>query len=260
VGTGSALWEIAGNKGEGSRIAMLDTGIDLSHPDFSGADIVCGDLISPGGRGRDIDGHGTACASLILGMAPRCTLLSGRILDRAGSFTYDCLISGLYWAGARNADVVCVCAGARHSDSLVESKISELAAAGCVVVAAVGNHGRQGPGAGVFPARTPGCLAVGSANDAGDVSFFTNLPDDKDVFCLRGEEFRTVTLNGSHQLMTGTSASAAFLAGVLALAAGRRRLTGESWESIIRNACSRRTSARGEFLLLDPERLFSQAS
>jgi subtilisin family serine protease len=259
VDAGLSLWERAGNRGEESRIALLDTGIDLSHPRFAGANIVCGDLVSPGGTGRDIDGHGTACASLILSLAPHCTLLSGRILDRGGSFTYDCLISGLYWAGARKADIICICSGARQPDALAESKIMDLAAGGCAVVAAVGNHGRQGQGAGVYPARSPACFAVGTANDAGEVSFFSNLPKDKDVFCVKGEEFSAATLNGSHQPMTGTSASAAFLAGVLGLVASRRRSNGETWEMVLGKACSKRTSPRGDYLLFDPSGLFSQA-
>ncbi len=255
----AAFRDIAGNGGEGSRIALLDTGIDPSHPNFRNADIVVGDLIDPGGKGEDIDGHGTACAGLILSVAPRCTLLSGRIMDRGGAFTYDCLISALYWAAIRNADVICICSGARHTDLLADKKLGELEQTGCITVAAIGNHGRQGSSAGVYPARSSGCLAVGTATSNGELSSFTNVPEGKDLYCIPGEEFETAALNGSRQLMIGTSASAAVMAGMFGLLVAARRNSNAKWSESLLNASSKRTSSRGDYLLVDPARLLNQA-
>jgi subtilisin family serine protease len=255
-----ALWNRSPNRGKGSRIALLDTGIDLSNSVFNGADILTTDLVSPGSKGNDIDGHGTSCASIILTIAPNCTLLSGRIMDRSGSFTYDCLIGGLFWASTHKADIICICSGDREADTLVEKKISELAAAYCITVAAVGNHGRQGMGAGLFPARGPGSFAIGTANTNGELSYFTDVPAEKPVYCLPGEEFPSASLGGSHQLITGTSASAAALAGVLGLVvSGRNRAVGMDWEEVMAGGSSKCNSPRGDYMLVDPMKLFSAA-
>lgn len=252
------LWDITPGKGEGSRIALLDTGVDVSHPDFRNSDIICGDMINPGDRGWDIDGHGTACAGIILAIAPRCTLLSARIMDRGGSFTYDCLISGLYWAGIRKADVICICSGARHSDLLVETRLAELEKEGCITLAATGNHGKHGAGAGVFPARSPACVAVGSATSAGELSHYTNVLQEKPVYCLPGEEFKAASLGGSYVLLSGTSASAAAMAGVLALSGGRDGVDRRNWNDALDSASLKKSSSRGDFRLVDPSKLLSQ--
>ena len=255
----NALWSLSPNKGKGSSIALLDTGVDLSHPDFRDADILSADMVSPGRKGDDIDGHGTSCAGIILSIAPNCTLLSGRIMDRSGSFTYDCLISGLYWAGAHKADVICICSGDRQDDTFAEKKISELAASGCITLAAVGNHGKQGLGSGLFPARSPRSFAIGTANANGELSFFTNVPGDKAVYCLPGEEFRASSPGGSHQLMTGTSASAAALAGVLGLiASAPDRAAGVNWDEVMIGGSEKCSSPRGDYMLIDPLKLFSR--
>ena len=257
----NALWSVSPNKGKGSRIALLDTGVDLVHPDFRDADILSADMVSPGRKGDDIDGHGTSCASIILSIAPNCTLLSGRIMDRSGSFTYDCLISGLYWAGTHKADVICICSGSREPDIFVENKISELAASGSITLAAVGNHGKQGPGAGFFPARSLRSFAIGTANNEGGISFFTNLPGDKPVYCFPGEEFNATSLGASPRLMTGTSASAAALAGVLGLVASEHdRVAGMNWEDVMIGGSSECKSPRGDYMLVDPLKLFSRVA
>lgn len=252
--TFSSFWDVAGNKGEGTRIALLDTGVDRSHPQLRNANIVAADLINPGGSGIDIDGHGTACAGLILSIAPGCTLLSGRIMDRGGAFTYDSLISALYWAAIQKADIVCICSGARHSDLMCESKLTDLEKEGTIVLAAVGNHGAQGPGA--FPARSNSCVAVGTANTSGELSSFTALPAGKEVYCLPGEEFIT----GSQGFITGTSASTAAMAGIFGLLVASGGASNGLWKHKLAYASRGHHSERGYYFLVDARRLISQGA
>lgn len=256
------FWQVGGTRGKGIRIALLDSGINKRHPVFRDKDIVLRDICNPQGNGMDIDGHGTQCAGIILQVAPSCTLLSGRILDRSGHFTYDALLGGMNWALSQKAHIVCVCSGERFEDPDISGKVTKLASAGCCTVAAIGNHGRTGMRAGVYPARCADALAVGSADATGILREYTDLPGDKDVFCPAGDTFMAPDLGEAFQEIMGTSASACWIAGIVALhlAGGRPSPTNTELLTRIKSCSTPHTSARGSYWVFDPEKFLIQAS
>jgi subtilisin family serine protease len=256
------FWARAGNQGSGIVVAMLDTGIDISHLDFSSAHIVSKDACDPDASGYDIDGHGTQCCGIVHGVAPACTLLSIRILPVSGSFSFDTLLTGLSIAASHNADVVCICSGDRNVDPDVEEAVTMLTQSGCTVVAAVGNRGRTGPRAGLFPARCKDAMAIGTADIGGELSSFTELPADKQVICLPGTEFIVPMAGGNRTTITGTSASASYAAGLFALAINQsgKTLKGRKLAAFVAARTEARKSNRGDYLLLDPLRLVTPVS
>src|SRR5262249_51594321 len=105
-------WQ-AGFTGQPTTVAVLDTGIDSTHPDLSDAVIAAQDFTdSPSGT-DDMFGHGTHVASIITGngatyrgVAPDAELLNGKVLDDTGSGADSSVIAGMEWAASRHADVV----------------------------------------------------------------------------------------------------------------------------------------------------------
>ena len=105
--------------GAGVTVAVLDTGVDASHPAFAGVDVVALDF-SGSGDG-DVQGHGTHCAGTILGrdvdgtrigVAPGVErLLAGKVLGDDGSGTSDMIFRGIQWAVAEGAHVVSMSLG-----------------------------------------------------------------------------------------------------------------------------------------------------
>jgi subtilisin family serine protease len=260
----SQLWSLAGNRGEGARIALLDTGVDIHAPEFRDAQIILKDFCNPGGPGLDADGHGTHCAGAILSAAPACTLLSGVIASRSGFFTYDAFFSALRWCMTEKTDVVCICTGERFADDLVHRRIWELAQCGCPLIASVGNGGESGSGAGIFPARHPEVIAVGSVDDRGELSDFTDLPADAEVFCVPGEDFQGPWPGNQHAVLSGTSVSAALIAGMLGLVVSdkrKNRIVEPGYlKALVREASVRKESARGSYLVVDPVELINRSS
>jgi subtilisin family serine protease len=253
------IWKLAGNKGESIRVAMLDTGIESAHPAFRDVEIVSGDLCSHT-PGIDLDGHGTQCCGIILQVAPACTIMAGRTAVQSGSFTSDALLSGLFWARHNKADIVCVCTGERVNDPDVDEIISLLHDEGVVVVAAIGNKGPSTRYAGLFPARCARALAVGAADLDGTVTDFTEFAPDKEIICLPGDSFTAPTIGGKYLDTTGTSMSAAYMAGLLALLKKQRGREYREALNALRKTCEERKSPRGDYLLIDPVRMFSQVS
>src|SRR5262245_57104437 len=99
--------------GRGVRVAILDTGIDASHPALEGAVRGSWEVVHSGGRlvcrsaqSSDLVGHGTACAGIIHMIAPDAELYSVRVMGADASGTGDQLLHGLNWAISQNMDVI----------------------------------------------------------------------------------------------------------------------------------------------------------
>ncbi len=105
--------------GSGVCIAVLDTGIDDSHPAFAGVELIKKDFTGSGNG--DVVGHGTHCAGTIfgrnvdgvrIGVAPGARrALIGKVLDNAGAGTSDAILNGVRWAVDRGANIVSMSLG-----------------------------------------------------------------------------------------------------------------------------------------------------
>jgi subtilisin family serine protease len=246
-------------KGHGIRVALLDSGTDATHPSFVSNDIIYHDLCYSSGGLADEAGHGTHCAGAILSLAPGCSLYSGRIVTQGDMLTSDAIFDGVYWALSAKAHVVCICTGQRYPDDGDEEVITKFIDAGGCVVAAIGNQGRTGPDAGIYPARYPTVIAAGSVDHNGDLAAFTEMPQDTDIICFGGMPIIAPWLNHKYAELGGTSISAALISGLIALAisSGKMQLTPEfpTIKSRLMAACTKKESPRGYYYVLDPLRL-----
>lgn len=166
----------------GTVIAIVDTGVDLSHPDLK-------DKLLPGfsalkdkeddhgqKMGGDDNGHGTHCAGIAAGIGNNGVGVSGialnnkilpvRVLGGAGSGNLFSIAKGIEWAGDHGAKVVSMSLGGPSSamDLVVERSVNKALKAGASVVAAMGNSGKEEK---MVPGCLKGVIAVG-ATDSND--------------------------------------------------------------------------------------------
>ncbi|MEL7487306.1 MAG: S8 family peptidase [Pseudomonadota bacterium] len=230
-----------GGTGEGVTIAVVDTGINANHPELVGqvdpnsADIVSNRSVN------DIDGHGTLVAGVIAaarndsaahGVAFDSTILAVRA-DTVGSCTSDddCRFSDPNLAAAidfaidQGVDIINLSLGGPIDGSQIgEDAVRRAAAAGILVVISAGNDGAASPEDPAYIAGQPESLglvvAVGSLDANGNRSDFSNAAgaDSQDFFLFApGEDLITPGLNDDLFRVAGTSFSAPFVAGALAL-------------------------------------------
>jgi subtilisin family serine protease len=162
-------WE-AGYDGTGTTIAILDTGVDDTHPDLAGK-VVASRNFSPSPDDRDRNGHGTHVASIAAssgdpytGVAPGARLLSGKVLDDSGNGLESDVIEGMEWAVTQGADVINMSLGAPDTGTIspVEAALDALSASSdSLFVVAAGNYG---PTSGVLgtPGVADAALSVGA--------------------------------------------------------------------------------------------------
>jgi subtilisin len=227
--------------GLGARLAVLDTGIDTTHPDFS-------NRISPsdtksflaGKSVQDNHGHGTHCAGIIAGplnslsgsrysVAPDASLLIGKVLDDNGRGTDDTIFAGLQWALESHAKVVCMSFGKIRAAGSQPSEVYERIAAalrdssggGVLLVAAAGNESSAGR---VHPLLDPsackGIVAVTAVDEQGEVGFFScgAVGNSRSVaVAAPGVAILSSYKGGHFARMTGTSMAAPHVAGIATL-------------------------------------------
>lgn len=186
-----------GGTGAGATIAIVDTGIDLGHPDLSGKVVPGTDLAGdqPCSPGQDREGHGTHVAGIaaaatnngigVAGTAPDARLMPVRVLDSSGTGTSDNVKTGIRWAAEHGAHVINLSLANDVSvdgvyDVPVPADVAEVGAAvdyawslGSVVVAAAGNSSFPLCS---YPAASAHAVCVAAVDRDGFPSSFSNFP------------------------------------------------------------------------------------
>ena len=211
-------------QGEGVVVAIVDSGVDASHPDLAGSVLSGTDLSheGPGDGRKDTNGHGTKMASLVAahgrvrGVAPAARILPVRAGTGSGAGTSK-VADGIVWAVAEGAKVISVSTGS-EDDPLTRQAIQAALAADAVVVASVGN--RPDDTSVLYPAAYPGVLAVAAVGKNGEHAQIS-VTGPQVVIAAPGTDVSGAHPGGRYSVGTGTSDATAIVAGAVALVRAR---------------------------------------
>ena len=215
-----SLW--AKTQGEGVRVAVLDTGICEAHPAFYGAGVMHRNFTKDAVQ-FDTNGHGTHVAGVIggrnelLGIAPKCSLLSCKVLGNDGSGSMEAVARAIQFAVEWNVHVIVMSLGAPIGSAALEKAVIAAEKADIPVVCAAGNDG----GRVSYPAAYGSTIAVGAVDEKGQICEFSCRGREIDV-AAPGHKIRSAWVGGGYATLSGTSMAAPFVAGVLALATAYR--------------------------------------
>jgi Tol biopolymer transport system component len=209
-------WQVA--RGDPStRIAVIDTGIDYTHPHLEGRLVGGVDLGDGDGDLMDGVGHGTAVAGIIATVCPRCSLLNVKLFSQQGLATPYALLrrrsgAAIRWAVNNGARVINV-SNALPSSSGLLATIDYAQERGAVVVAAAGNGDDW---QGVYPAAYGPVVSVGAADPATGVRYpYSAFGPFLDITAPGSLE--TDWPGGLYASFDGTSAAAPVVSGALGL-------------------------------------------
>ncbi|WP_405665237.1 S8 family serine peptidase [Streptomyces sp. NBC_00055] len=241
IGT-PAAWE-AGLTGKGVKVAVLDTGVDLTHPDLKDRVSETKSFIE-GQEVADRNGHGTHVSSTVggsgaasdgkeKGVAPDSTLAVGKVLSDQGSGTESQIIAGMEWAAKDvHARIVSMSLGSSEgsdgTDPMAQAVNTLSKDTGALFVIAAGNAG--GPGTIGSPGAADSALTIGAVDSADKRAYFSSqgprLGDNAlkpdlsapgvNILAARSQ---LVTGSGPYTSMSGTSMATPHVAGVAALLA-----------------------------------------
>lgn len=258
--------------GQGIRVAVLDTGLDLDHPDFRGRRVVSQSFV-PGQSAQDGNGHGTHCTGTACGprvppggarrygVAYGCDIYIGKVLDNQGSGQGGWILAGMEWAINQQCPVISMSLGNRLTtvSNAYETVGRRALDRGCLIVAAAGNHGNRGGSLPIGivgqPANSPSILAVGAVDSAlriaqfstrsnpvaggkvdlvgPGVAVFSTVPTP----ALPSGQPHTPPWPARYHSISGTSMATPHVAGIAALWAQARGLRGAAlWNVLTRFA------------------------
>lgn len=211
--------------GAGVPVAVIDTGLDLTHPEFAQRPNT-----TPLNQQSVVDSpqdfHGTAVASVVgapandlgmVGVYPHASLYAYDA-DLGGPLTTDNVISGIAAAAALGRVVINLSLGSPRFDPLLDDAILAAFRSGALIVAAAGNSGASGQPN--YPANLPHVLTVAATDQSGFAASFSSASDGVDlaapgVGITAAVPFRYMV--DGYQLLSGTSFSAPIVAGAAAL-------------------------------------------
>lgn len=209
--------------GQGVRVAVIDSGIDVTHPELSGAVESSFDAL---GSGEAAHAHGTGIAGIIAahgrltGAAPGARLLAIRAFgaQKSGATsTSFILLKSLDYAVSHGAQIINM-SFAGPQDSALQRGLGVAVEKGITLVAAAGNAGPKSPP--LYPGADPRVIAV-TATDASDRLFPAANRGSYIAIAAPGVDILTALPGGKYGVSSGTSLSAAFMSGLAALMLAR---------------------------------------
>jgi hypothetical protein len=210
----------------GEVVAVVDTGVDASHPDLAGVVLPGTDIFEPGGDGRtDANGHGTHVAGIIgavagngiggAGLAIGAQLLPVRVMDAEGIGWDSDAAAGLVWAADHGADVVNMSFGGSERSAVMDRAVQYALAKGVSIVVAAGNEGASGDPV-EWPAASTGVIAVGAVDSTGARPAWSSTGSHLAVVAP-GVAITSTVPGGGYSSWSGTSMAAPFVSAAIAL-------------------------------------------
>jgi len=207
--------------GEGVQVALLDTGIDLRHPDLQANYWGGVDLVNSDDDPQDDNGHGTGVAGILaaaqnglglIGVAPKVKVWSVKMLDRDEQGSISDLIEGIEWAIERGAQIISMSLGTPDDNPALREAVEAAQVAGKLLIAASGNKGPRV----LYPAAYPQVMAVAATDKSDQRAWFSNMGPEVEI-AAPGTDLLSTGLEGKYQIVNGTSFSVPHVAGVAAL-------------------------------------------
>lgn len=204
----------------GVKVAIIDTGIDYTHPDLKANYKGGYDFVNDDSYPMDDNGHGTHVAGTIaaldndigvIGVAPDADLYAYKTLNRRGRGLISDINAAIDQAITDDMDIISMSLGGGYSESQ-ESLCKKAYDAGIVIVAAAGNEA----GDVIYPAAYSSVIAV-SATDYNDIiTYFSNFGDEVDL-AAPGVNIYSTYLGGRYATLSGTSMATPHVTGTVAL-------------------------------------------
>jgi subtilisin family serine protease len=218
----AAAWDYTA--GEGVKVAILDTGMDYTHPDLAANYKGGYNAIVSTASHMDDQGHGTHVSGTIgavqdgkgvAGVAPKASLYAVKVLDKNGSGQYSWIVDGIDWAIANHMQVINMSLGGSSGTEALKQIMIKAEQAGVTVICAAGND--SGPVN--YPAKYPQAIAVSASDNSDRIAYFSSRGAEIAVIAP-GVNIYSTRKGGGYTSMSGTSMASPHVAGLAALAIG----------------------------------------
>jgi len=211
------------SKGNGVKIAVIDTGCDIEHEDLQSNLLPGMNFVNKKEPPIDKNGHGTHVSGTIaasnnatgmVGVSPESKIIPVKCLGDDGMGSIENIINGIYWASDNDADFITMSLGSPNTTPKMEKALNYAIKNGVVIFCAAGN---SGPSVDImYPAKYDSVIATGAIDHNLRRTSFTCSGDSLD-FLAPGQDILSCVPQNRYALMSGTSMSNPFLTGCASL-------------------------------------------
>jgi type VII secretion-associated serine protease mycosin len=219
--------------GAGVIVAVIDTGVDLDHPDLQPNLVTGKTFVSGTTSPNDDQGHGTHVAGIvagvgnnggIIGVAPEASIMPVKVLNSSGTGSIFDVADGISWAVDHGARVLNLSLGSSQNSSTLTSAVNYAYTKGAFIVAAAGNcgdstyllNGCTSQDQPQYPAALSNVMAVASVNAADSQSSFSNEGSYVEI-AAPGSDIVSAYAGGGYESISGTSQATPHVAGLAAM-------------------------------------------
>jgi hypothetical protein len=215
------IWDTA--TGVGVTVAVIDTGIEMTHPDLQGKVTKGYDFVNDKDSPEDDNGHGTHVSGIVIaarnntgtvGVSHGTSVMPVKVLNSAGSGYISDVAKGIYWAADNGAQIINLSLGAPVDTDVLRKAVNYAASNGILMVAAAGNeYGAPCQ----YPAAYGNVICVVATDSSNRLASFSNVGGE---LAAPGVSNYSTFLGGTYRYLSGTSMAAPHVAGSLALLRG----------------------------------------
>ncbi len=212
-----------GEKGDGVVIAVLDTGVDYTHPDLQDKmwEGIGYDFVNDNDDPMDNDGHGTHVAGIISSVAPNAQLMALKVIEEEGGRWQE-VSEAIRFARNNGADIISMSFGAKRSplSRLIEMRIDNAYSDGIFLTAAAGNQNTNDE---YYPAAYNSVMAVSAIDSNKEKASYSNYGDWIELTAPggdTGDRIISTVSDGEYGHKRGTSMACPYVAGAAALKMG----------------------------------------
>ncbi|MBC8034213.1 MAG: S8 family serine peptidase [Chitinophagaceae bacterium] len=240
VSPSRAQWgvkRIGAGDGTGKRVWIIDTGVDMDHPDLLVDKTLSKSFITDETSVEDNNGHGTHVAGIIgalnnttgvLGVASGVSIIALKALDNTGEGNASGLIRALNYVGqnAKAGEVVNMSLGTDTISNALDNAVRTLAERGILFAIAAGNEGRSANLSSPARVNSPNVFTVSAIDSLGKFASFSNFGNDAVDLAAPGVRITSTFSEGRYAILNGTSMAAPHVAGILVLKGTRFNTSG----------------------------------
>jgi len=217
-----AAWDLTVGDSD-VTIAIVDTGVDLNHPDLDDKIVAGWDFVNDDSYAWDDHGHGTHVAGIaaaetnngdgVAGISWGALVMPVKVLNEQGKGFYSDVAEGILWACDHGAQIINLSLGGSEPSATLEEAVEEAYDDGCLMVAAAGNGGGDGVD---YPARYPETIAVAATDQSDSRASFSDYGPQVDV-AAPGVAVYSTLWDNTYGWKDGTSMAAPHVSGLAAL-------------------------------------------
>jgi subtilisin family serine protease len=229
------------SQGSTVKVAILDTGIDYTHPDLAGNVKGGINTITPTKSYMDDNGHGTHVAGItaalnntvgVIGVGPQISLYAVKALNKNGSGYLSDIIEGLQWSIDNHMQVINMSLGSSSDNLSFHQAVQAVYQAGITQVAAAGNDGAYNTVN--YPAKYPEVIAVSAIDGNGQLAYFSSYGPEITI-AAPGVNIYSTYKGGAYKTLNGTSMAAPHVTGTVALKLAQGIYTPDQIKIILQN-------------------------